>query len=86
MVNSAAAKSSSRWLVGELVEYCSEKACEWRRKPGTHIKYVFVCVLESETVREKAKIRNGTKRGKQKVGERCQFRTWWERCNNCPCA
>lgn len=34
MLNSAAAKSSSRWLVGELEEYCSEKASKWRRKPG----------------------------------------------------
>lgn len=33
-VNSAAAKSSSRWLVGELEEYCSENASKRGRKWG----------------------------------------------------
>lgn len=32
-----------------------------------------MCVFESRAQREKVKIRKGTKKGRQKVGERCQF-------------
>lgn len=53
------------------------------KKTREQIKYVYVCVLESGTEREKAKNRNRTKKGRQKVGERCQFMRQRERYHNC---
>lgn len=52
------------------------------------IRYVCVRenVLESGTEREKVKNRKRTKKGRQKVGERCLFASQRERYYNSLCA